>query len=585
MKFNSAWLFLCVYANAFATTYYVDPVDGSDANSGTSEGAAWKTLSKVGSASSGFTCGDTVKFRRGYVIEPDGTTGTMTIAADGCANNPITFTDYTKSGDSSGLAKPILDAGNVAISGSWTEQSGNGLAGVYYNNYSGTTFNGLWVNQTYYSHATAITSISAGEVWWNNAANAGYSGTGGNKSYPLNNGYAVGIYYKPLPGVDPATATHRKASNNVGIVFHDRKYITFQNLHIKGGAYCAAGTGSNNDIDSIRFIDVDFSQCQYAASLRATTGGGFAVRNSSFSGATVDDSGRGLAMETSDGIGSEQIIDSYFENNAFTNMSGAKWRTYGASTDWESITIQNPIRVRADRNVCNDSDGLGDCIIVWTHTVSGEAVDVLIASNKAYNARNGIIFGANVASPTNGRNKIIGNLVDACDEFGIKLNIGQAGDGNVAAFNTVSECDTSIRTQTSQSGWDILANLSLSPTSAHWDFGGTSTSRPDYNWYYPVSGTQFKENGTAYSFSDWKTQLTTNGVPSPDANSVAGTDPKVTGLRPDEDSGLLSVAPYIFPCLNADGGSCLGAYDIGAYQNQTIPYGYTLKPKVRARLH
>lgn len=581
MRSNSGWLFLCVSVNVLATTYYVDPADGSDANAGTSEGAAWKTESKVGSASSGFSCGDTVKFRRGHVIGPDNTTGTMTIAADGCANNPITFTDYTKTGDPEGLPKPILDVGNVAISGSWTEQSANGLPGVYYNNYSGSTFNGLFVNQTYYGHADSITNISEGEVWWNNSANAGYSGTGGSKSYPLNNGYAVGIYYKPLTGVDPSTATHRKASNNSGIVLHNRKYITFQNLHIKGGTYCAVGSGSANDIDSIKFVDVDFSQCQYAATLRATTGGGFAVRNSGFSGVSVDDSGRGLAMETSDGTGTEQIIDSYFENCVFTNMSGEKWRTYGLSTDWESITIQNPVRVRAERNVCNDSAGLSDCIIVWTHSASGEAVDTLVASNKIYNARNGVIFGAGVASPTNGRNKIIGNLVDACDEFGIKLNIGQAGDVNFAAFNTVSECDTSISTQTSQSGWDIKSNLSVNPASAHWDFGGTSTSLPDYNWYYPVSGTQFKENGTAYNFSDWRTQLTANGVPSPDANSIAGTDPKVTDLRPNADSGLLSIAPYIYPCLDADGGSCLWAYDIGAYQNQSVPYGYALKPKAR----
>ncbi|MHB9138685.1 MAG: hypothetical protein ACYC4Q_04690, partial [Victivallaceae bacterium] len=63
-----------------ATTYYVDSVNGSNSNSGTSEAQAWKTLGKIQTCT--FINGDIISFKKGgkwypgqEIIHPDTTTG------------------------------------------------------------------------------------------------------------------------------------------------------------------------------------------------------------------------------------------------------------------------------------------------------------------------------------------------------------------------------------------------------------------------------------------------------------------------------------------------------------------------------
>lgn len=50
-------------AKAAGATYYVDAVGGSDFNSGTNVGAAWKTLEKVNNVT--FQPGDHIMFKSG----------------------------------------------------------------------------------------------------------------------------------------------------------------------------------------------------------------------------------------------------------------------------------------------------------------------------------------------------------------------------------------------------------------------------------------------------------------------------------------------------------------------------------------
>ena len=50
---------------AGATDYYVDSVGGDDANAGTAEQAAWKSVEKVNAEAANLKGGDRVLFRRG----------------------------------------------------------------------------------------------------------------------------------------------------------------------------------------------------------------------------------------------------------------------------------------------------------------------------------------------------------------------------------------------------------------------------------------------------------------------------------------------------------------------------------------
>jgi parallel beta-helix repeat protein len=93
------------------TSYYVDSLAGSDANSGTSVKAPWRTVAKVNSAH--FAPGDHILFKRGSrwreLLSP---------ASSGEAGNPIVIDAYGTG------AAPILTGTNLEPQGSWRLCSG-----------------------------------------------------------------------------------------------------------------------------------------------------------------------------------------------------------------------------------------------------------------------------------------------------------------------------------------------------------------------------------------------------------------------------------------------------------------------------
>ena len=109
---SGAWLLavlLCLPPVARAATYYVDHDSGSDANSGLSESAAWKSINKVNHAS--LAPGDQVLFRRGQVWHES-----LVVPSSGAAGDPIVFGAYG-SGD-----LPLIDA-MTPVTG-WTALGG-----------------------------------------------------------------------------------------------------------------------------------------------------------------------------------------------------------------------------------------------------------------------------------------------------------------------------------------------------------------------------------------------------------------------------------------------------------------------------
>jgi hypothetical protein len=87
-------------AEAAGANYYVDSVNGSDSNSGTSSTSAWKSLSAVQNHI--FSAGDTINFARG-----SSWTGNLTVKNSGAAGNPITLKAYGTG------AAPVVSYPNV----------------------------------------------------------------------------------------------------------------------------------------------------------------------------------------------------------------------------------------------------------------------------------------------------------------------------------------------------------------------------------------------------------------------------------------------------------------------------------------
>ena len=98
-----------VTLNVVVPDYYVDPTGGSDANAGTTEGAAWQTLAKLQTESASFAAGTVVALKSGetFVTSSAGFKPTCV----GASGNEILFTTY------GGTAKALID-GSAATAGS-----------------------------------------------------------------------------------------------------------------------------------------------------------------------------------------------------------------------------------------------------------------------------------------------------------------------------------------------------------------------------------------------------------------------------------------------------------------------------------
>ena len=81
-------LILLVFPSTLlAATYYVDTASGNDSNTGTSQGSAWQTVSKVNSAS--LEPSDTVLFKRGQTFSGD-----LDSSENGSSGAPITISSF-----------------------------------------------------------------------------------------------------------------------------------------------------------------------------------------------------------------------------------------------------------------------------------------------------------------------------------------------------------------------------------------------------------------------------------------------------------------------------------------------------------
>lgn len=105
---------LCSFSSSAAAictgTYYVDNVNGSDTNSGTTPLAPFKTIAHINSLT--LAPGQTVAFKSGDIFYEQ-----LTIAQSGNAARPITFTSYGSG------AYPVISANSLTTG--WVNSSGN----------------------------------------------------------------------------------------------------------------------------------------------------------------------------------------------------------------------------------------------------------------------------------------------------------------------------------------------------------------------------------------------------------------------------------------------------------------------------
>ncbi|NOU75468.1 hypothetical protein GC098_29485 [Paenibacillus sp. LMG 31458] len=91
-------------ASAAGTTYYVDSVNGNDANSGTDTSAAWKSLTKINATV--FNPGDTILFKTGGIWN-----GQLSPMGSGVDGSPIVIDRYGTG------SKPVINGGGLNNTG------------------------------------------------------------------------------------------------------------------------------------------------------------------------------------------------------------------------------------------------------------------------------------------------------------------------------------------------------------------------------------------------------------------------------------------------------------------------------------
>lgn len=100
----SVMMFATTPASAAGTTYYVDSVNGSDADSGMSSSTAWQTLSKVNATT--FNPGDKILFKAGGIWN-----GQLSSKGSGASGSPIIIDMYGTG------SKPVINGGGLNNTG------------------------------------------------------------------------------------------------------------------------------------------------------------------------------------------------------------------------------------------------------------------------------------------------------------------------------------------------------------------------------------------------------------------------------------------------------------------------------------
>lgn len=203
LKIGFMSLLFILSNNAFATTYYVDAISGSDSNNGTSETQAWKTNDRVSYPHNPYQPGDVISFKRGQTF----TDRIYLNGVNGTAENSITFAAYGEG------AKPILTVLGTA-SLIWTNEGNNKWSA------SSPYTTRLWRNGV---EQKRTSNVSFGHAWdeFGGAAGAIWIHDSGKLYY-----YSVG---------EP-TGTYEIHQKPYAMFIENSSYITIQDLDLRGSS-------------------------------------------------------------------------------------------------------------------------------------------------------------------------------------------------------------------------------------------------------------------------------------------------------------------------------------------------------------
>lgn len=346
-----------------ASIYYVDYTNGNDLNTGTHPDSAWKTITKVNSAT--FIAGDTIAFK-----ENETWYETLLITDSGNIDSNIVFTSYGSGSKPKISQRDELPGWNN--SGNWTLHDGTNHIWKFNLAQSGISANlsGLWLDGNYYKRAYDVSTdnFPFDSTLINYSDETTYPGIDANYRWMIKyDSTAFYLYSLTNPAseyslietnirtADPANWENIKGTNS--------NYITIDGLQFEGGFhsvlldsctnwtfknnenyYAARGmfltngsnynTVNNNIFDSKQSQLVNGDLSYYGNSILSVVNGIFLYQSASYNsfyGNTIIDFAHGgfeLSTAATSGSVNYNLIDSnYFY---FNNRSG---RSFGIFAD------------------------------------------------------------------------------------------------------------------------------------------------------------------------------------------------------------------------------------------------------------
>ncbi|NTV30875.1 hypothetical protein HGA91_02755 [candidate division WWE3 bacterium] len=561
--------------NSFAagTTYYVDSVSGNDANSGTTESTAWKTLTAINSRS--FQPGDKILLKRGQTWNQG-----IKLNSSGASGNLITIGAY----GSGGL--PTLNA-TQKVTRTWTVHSGN-----------------IWKTDA----DIYIVRLSGEKAVWEQPETKLDKKGEWSRRHDANNGVTY-IYAESDPNTYYGGSGIEIGSFSFLVDLSGQRFIRVENLNLVGAGSRAiyinnTGHDGNNVISGVRVeaplysgIEIEDSNYNRVENSTLLNGSrdGIMVTKSSMSassdhnvmeGNTVysfSEHGLWVVGYTSEySANNNEILNntsydngdgSYITYSKYTIVRGNHFynnrRTEWGGGEGYGVGVQSSSFVQISGNDLHDNRTRG--VEVWGGQATtdnpgyGRSDNNKIIGNRSYRNEMGFFFSSNYSS-----NSLVAyNFIYDNEKEGILWGHPD-GQNNQIINNTLVDNAIGIGYYSNPT-LTVKNNIFSSNGRA---FNVTSGSTVSNNGYF---GDDIGYGGTAYSGDSIKTI---------DANAVLG-DPLFVNSS-NKDFHINSNSPYINKGVSVsglstdiDGQSFTGAPDIGAdeYSSQN-PVTPTVSPSL-----
>ena len=511
------------------TSYFIDAVNGSDANSGRSESLAWKTISKVNR--SVFLPGEKVLFRRSQSWREN-----LVIPSSGAAGNHIIFGSY-------GLgAKPIINGSVVSMG--WALNSAAIYQAVFANPPRVVVEDNTLL--TYVDFDTDVATTFSG-------ATAGCFAVNGDTAF---------VWARD--GADPDTHTMQVAyasneNTGAGILIQGRSYVTIDGLTVCNTAY----RGVDVELSTTPASNVVIKNCTVfnAGDVGINLQGADAAKVLSSCTVTYDT----VYQSRIHGIIlTYQVTKSTISHNLVYNNSWNLPLRYHGISSWAANNTAYP-----DSNTFEYNTIYGTCSMLPASTLEGTGIQM---DDYTHNS----IVQYNTAYNNAGAGFVIYKSTNNTIRYNVAYHNGKgfwSGDtnatGNVYNNTFFGNIGSGIDLQSTHGVMNIKNNIIAQNGNPEIDIfttGVTKKDTSDYNLVYHSAGGNFIWWG-GFVPRTWAGYLSASGL---DAHSVNAdplfTDTAAHDFRLRSGSPAINAGTSLGYTRDLGGNSIDSIPDIGAYE-------------------